>query len=79
METRTYKELFQALNDVLDRGWLGINEKEQLRAIFTTLCMVYELQADTAQCDDIIDILYDIAVCDLSYRDFYNYMVELIV
>lgn len=53
----------------------------QLRAIFTTLCCVSDIEADTKTCDDILRKLYAAGQIDkiLGYDDFENYMLACIV
>lgn len=81
-ELLTYLEQFMIQND-----WCDKYTKEQARAIFTTICLVGNIDADTAECDGILSYMYDAAgVVEVSdfddlaeYDDFKNYMLALIV
>lgn len=37
--------------------WSEFNEREQLRALFTSYCLVYRVDADTKKCDCILFII----------------------
>lgn len=54
---------------------------EQTRSIFTTLCILDGIEADTATCDKILATLYYdyIARDSMDFDSFYNYMIEYIV
>lgn len=60
-----------------------INElwSEQARCIFTTWCLVNNVDADASACDEMITYLYEniVDTIDIGYDDFYNYMVKYIV
>ena len=75
-EIRKYLEQF-----LIQNNWDDSYTKEQARAIFTTICLVENIDADTAECDGILVHLYIKAGIDelCSYDEFDNYMVELIV
>lgn len=62
-------------------NWHDGNTKEQARAIFTTLCFVGNIDADTLECDNMLLILYNEADMEniVDYDDFEMYMIELIV
>ena len=72
---------------LMQNNWDDKYTKEQARSIFTTICLVENIDADTAECDGILAHLYVKAEIDelCSFDDegdedsFYNYMVELIV
>ena len=75
-------ELFNYLKSfMIESGWHDGNTAEQARAIFTTLCFVGNVDVDTAECDNMLLILYN--ECDMEdlvgYDDFEAYMIELIV
>lgn len=76
-------ELFNYLEDfMIQNNWLDEYMPKQARAIFTTICLVENIDADTAACDNMLLELYnkaDIECCDISYDDFEEYMIELIV
>lgn len=76
-------ELFKYLEDfMIQNNWIDEYTPQRARAIFTTLCLVENIDADTADCDNMLLKLYnkaDMESIDISYEDFENYMVELIV
>lgn len=76
MKDLLYEELMQLVREY---EWFDINIKEQARAIFTTICVVWDIQADTGECDSMLSNLYEQAGLKIDYDDYYNYMVELIV
>ena len=72
--------------------WEDDNTSEQARAIFTTICLVGGIDADTSECDAILAHLYVKAAMDeiLERSDKYTgngyktqwrryYMIKLIV
>lgn len=79
MEEKLNKYLEQF---ILQSDWLNENAPEQARAIFTTICFVGNIDADTRKCDNILLHLYNVSAMkeiDITYEDFENFMVELIV
>lgn len=75
-------ELFNYLKCfMIESGWHDGNTAEQARAIFTTICFVGNIIADTAECDNMLLDLYNEAAMEdlIDYDDFETYMVELIV
>lgn len=76
-------KLFKYLeNFMIQNNWLDEYTPKQARAVFTTICLVKNIDADTGACDDMLLELYnkaDMESIDISYEDFENYMVELIV
>lgn len=69
-------------NFMIQNNWLDEYTPKQVRAIFTTICLVGNIDADTATCDNMLLKLYnnaDMESIDISYGDFEDYMVELIV
>lgn len=77
------KQLFEDLEDfMIQNNWLDEYTSKQARAIFTTLCLVGNIDADTAACDNMLLELYnkaDMESIDISYDEFEEYMIELIV
>lgn len=74
--------LFEYLKGFMSEGgWHDGNLAEKYRAIFTTLCFVGDIDADTAKCDNMLLELYN--ECDMEefveYDDFEMFMIELIV
>lgn len=76
-------ELFNYLeNFMIQNNWLDEYTPKQARAIFTTICLIGNIDADTAVCDNMLLKLYnkaDMECCDISYDDFEKFMIELIV
>ena len=72
---------------LIQNDWCERYTKEQARAIFTTLCLMNNIDADTAECDNILSYIYEeadiIETVDFdeyaTYNAFENYMLELIV
>lgn len=77
------KELFEYLgNFMIQNNWLDEYTPKQARAIFTTICLIENIDADTAVCDNMLLELYnkaDMESIDINYDDFEDYMMELIV
>lgn len=71
-----YLETFMLTNE-----WLCGNTPKQARAIFTTLCFVGWIDADTAECDNILHTLYTDTSMEniMEYEEFESFMIELIV
>lgn len=66
----------------MQSNWLDNNTPEQARALFITLCFMGGIDADTSVCDNMLLELYndsDVESIDMSYDDFENFMVKLIV
>ena len=75
-------ELFNYLKSFMIKcDWNDGNTPEQARAIFTTLCFVGNIDADTSECDNILIELYSEADMEniISYDEFDYFMVEFIV
>ena len=80
--------LIEYLKDFLiQNNWCDTYTKEQSRAIFTTLCLMCNIDADTVECDEILSYVYEetdiIETLEFdecsTYGSFKNYMLELIV
>ena len=59
--------------------WREFNERERLRALFTSYCLVYGVDADTKECDDILFIIREALEFQADVEVFECYMIELIV
>lgn len=61
-----------------DIDWNNMKQIEQLRALFTSWCFIHGIDADTKECDDVLDV-----ICFRggfgTIEDFETYMIELIV
>lgn len=77
--------LRQKLDDIiLENNWDSetLQTKEQSRALFTAICYLDDIIADTKPCDDYLWYLYhlgDLYKNDVDWFDFQNFMVGLIV
>lgn len=76
-------EILKYLNQFLiQSNWLDENVPEQARALFTSWCLMENVDADTRKCDTTLLMLYDNAALesvDITYDEFENFMVRLIV
>ena len=70
---------------LIQNAWDDDYAKEQSRAIFTTICLMENIDADTAECDYILALMYDACIVPYvgfdseEYENFKGYMLELIV
>lgn len=75
-------ELLNYLIDyMIQENWENKNVKEQARAIFTTICCIGDIEADTKECDEILSTLYwrsDLEYL-IEYEEFEDFMLELIM
>lgn len=73
------------LNYIIDyaihTGWEDFHGKDQIRALFTSWCLINHIDADTKECDDALrNIYYRAAIDELEeYDDYVRFMVEFIV
>ena len=75
-------ELLNYLIDyMIKENWENKNVKEQVRAIFTTICCIGDIEADTKECDEILSTLYWRSALEylIEYEEFEDFMLELIV
>ena len=75
-------ELFNYLKSFMNGGgWCDGNIARQARAIFTTMCFVENIDADTAECDNMLVTIYNETGMEdfVEYDDFESFMIELIV
>lgn len=76
-------EILKYLNQFLiQSNWLNENVPEQARALFTSWCLIENVDADTGKCDATLLMLYNNAAlesADITYDEFKNFMVGLIV
>lgn len=83
MEKNMTEELCKYLEQFMNQSnWLDGNVMEQARAIFTTMCFVGSIDADTNICDNTLLHLYNVAAMeelDITYEEFESFMVKLIV
>ena len=76
-------EILKYLNQFLiQSNWLNENVPEQARALFTSWCLIENVDADTRKCDATLLMLYNntaLESVDITYDKFENFMVGLIV
>ena len=82
MKPDMLNEMFDYLKSFMIESYWEDAAKEQSRAIFTTICLMGNIDVDTSTCDNLLHELWsDAAIGDLGvdYDEFEDYMVELIV
>lgn len=83
MNERTLKYLYEYLEEhMIQSNWLAEHVPEQARALFITICFIGYVDADTKNCDDMLNRLYNRAALEavgISYEDFSLFMCEFIV
>lgn len=83
MERELYKMAVKFLKQFLIQAdWDDVNVPEQARAVFTTICLAGDMNADTIKCDDLLMRLYPMLPtnsAELTYEEFENFMLEWIV
>lgn len=73
------------LNYIIDyaicTGWEDWNGKDQIRALFTSWCLIFHVDADTEECDDALNTIYRRAVMEelVKYEDYQRFMIEFII
>lgn len=76
-------EILKYLNQFLiESNWLDENIPEQARALFTSWCLMEDVDADTGKCDRTLLMLYDntaLESVDITYDEFEDFMIGLIV
>lgn len=82
-EINVTEELILFLKEFLrENSWREPLVQKQARAIFATVCMVGNIEPDTAECDNLLAEIYGIACRKeekTDYKIFERYMVEIIV
>ena len=65
----------------MDTEWDELKRKEQLRALFTSWCFVYGINADSKECDDVMTTIYREVIMEpvIDQDELEKYMIELIV
>ena len=83
MNVSEFEKMFSYLKSfMLECEWEYKPFQEQARAIFTTICLMDNIDADTSTCDNMLMELWSEAALKDAGVDFYefeNYMVGLIV
>lgn len=84
--SQTYNDMLNALEKSVNGAtWVNgdyDNSTYQARALFTALCVMFNIESDTGKCDALIsDLFYIVKSFGYSMEkdDFYNFMVADIV
>lgn len=73
------------LNYIIDyaihTGWEDIHGKDQIRALFTSWCLIFHVDADTKECSDALNVIYWRAAMEelIEYENYEQFMIEFIV
>lgn len=73
------------LNYIIDyaihTGWEDFHGKDQIRALFTSWCLIFRIDADTKECDEALNVIYWRAAMEelVEYKDYEQFMIEFIV
>ena len=73
------------LNYIIDyavcTGWEDCHGKDQIRALFTSWCLIFRIDADARECVEALHVIYWCAgmVELVEYEDYERFMVEFIV
>ena len=65
----------------INTGWEDWNGKDQIRALFTSWCLIFQIEADTKECDDALMTIYSRAAIDevIDYKLYELFMIEFVV
>lgn len=67
---------------MIQSNWMDDKVMKQARALFTTICFVGNIDADTSTADNMLSELYqvsDVKSTGITYDEFELFMCELIV
>lgn len=73
------------LNYIIDyavcTGWEDCHGKDQIRALFTSWCLIFHIDADTKECDEALSVIYWRAALEelIEYENYEQFMIEFIV
>ena len=73
------------LNYIIDYaihiGWEDFHGKDQIRALFTSWCLIFRIAVDTKECGDALYIIYWRAEMEelVEYEEYKQFMIEFIV
>ena len=73
------------LNYIIDyaihTGWEDVHGKDQIRALFTSWCLIFHIDADTKECDEALMTIYSRAAIDevIDYKLYELFMIEFVV
>ena len=62
-------------------GWEDCNGKDQIRALFTSWCLIHHIDADTKECGDALYVIYWRAEMEelVEFEKYKQFMIEFIV
>lgn len=63
----------------VDTLWDDLKRREQLRALFTSWCFIFGIDADTKECDGVLFTIREALEFQANVEEFEQYMIELIV
>lgn len=75
------EELLNYIIDfAMDAEWDDLKRREQLRALFTSWCFIFGIDADTKECDDVLGVIYRKVLMEpvIDLDELEKYMIELI-
>ena len=63
----------------VDTLWDDLKRREQLRALITSWCFIFGIDADTKECDDVLEVIYRKVLMEpvIDFDELEKYMVEL--
>ena len=67
---------------IAQSDWDDGNTALQIRALFTTICIICGVDADTPSCDYLLNLIYknlSIGGATVDYGKFENFFLELLV
>ena len=73
------------LNYIIDyaigAGWEDCHGKDQIRALFTSWCLIFHIEADTKECDDALNTIDWRGEMEelVEYEEDEKFMIEFIV
>lgn len=73
------------LNYIIDyaigAGWEDCHDKDQIRALFTSWCLIFRIDTDMKECDEALNAIYWRVALDelVEYKDYERFMIEFIV
>lgn len=68
------------INFATDTEWGDLKRRERLRALFTSWCFIFGIDADTKECDDVLGVIYRKVLMEpvIDLDELEKYMIELI-
>ena len=73
------------LNYIIDyaigAGWEDFHGKDQIRALFTSWCLIFHIDANTTECDDALYVIYWRAEMEelVEFEEYKQFMIEFVV